>query len=108
MSMASNVVLFSDQGEPDWVARTRYYSNPVDPNDPDDIAVDGNGNVAVAVSGSPGFGIQSYNKYAGLTSLRITQTALQKFFTRQHSPTPAASTHGQSTTYLMWTYLMVH
>jgi len=71
MSMASNVVLLSDQGEPDWIARTRYYNNPVTPNDPDDIAVDGNGNVAVAVSGSPGFGIQSYNKYAGLTNLRF-------------------------------------
>jgi len=71
MSMASNVVLLSDQGEPDWIARTRYYNNPADPNDPDDIAVDGNGNVAVAVSGSPSFGIQSYNKYAGLTNLRF-------------------------------------
>lgn len=72
MSMASNIVLLaSKEGEPDWAADAKYYSNPVDPNDPNDVAVDANGNVAVAVSGSPGFGIQSYNKYAGLTNLRF-------------------------------------
>ena len=71
MSMAANVVLFADSGEPDWVADTKYYSNPVDPNDGDSIAVDTNGNVNVAVSGSPGFGLQCYNKYAGLRHLNL-------------------------------------
>lgn len=72
MSMAANVVLFASQlDDPDWIARTKYYSIPVDPNSPNDVAIDADGNVAVAVNGSPGFGIQSYNKYAGLTNLRF-------------------------------------
>ena len=72
MSMAANIVLLaSKEGEPDWISDTRYYSNPVDPSDPDDVAVDASGNVAVAVSGSPGFGIQSYDKNADLTNLRF-------------------------------------
>lgn len=78
MSMAANVVfLASSEGEPDWIARTKYYSSPVDPNDANDVAADSNGNVAVAVNGSPGFGIQSYNKYAALTNVRINNGIVQ-------------------------------
>lgn len=71
MSMAANIVLLADKGEPDWAADTKYYSNPVDPNDVDGVAVDANGNVCVAVSGSPGFGFHCYNKYAGLRQIRL-------------------------------------
>ena len=78
MSMAANIVLLASKGEEqDWAADTRYVSSPVDPNDPNDVAVDASGNVAVAVSGSPGFGIQSYNKYAGLTNLRFNNGIVQ-------------------------------
>lgn len=78
MSMSANIVLLASKDEElNWIARTKYFSNPVDPNDPDDVAVDASGNVAVAVSGSPGFGIQSYNKYAGLTNLRFNSGIVQ-------------------------------
>lgn len=71
MSMAANIVLLADKGEPDWAADTKYYNNPVDPNDADGVAVDANGSVCVAVSGSPGFGFHCYNKYAGLRQIRL-------------------------------------
>lgn len=72
MSMAASVVLFADQGEPDWVADTKYFSSPVDPFlEADGVVADADGNVVVAVSGSPGFGFHCYNKYAGLTQLRL-------------------------------------
>jgi hypothetical protein len=82
MSTAANVVLFADQGEPDWVAQTAYYGNPTgSPNTPNDalvtstgIAADSNGNiVGIAVGNDPGagFGLHCYNKYGGLTQIRV-------------------------------------
>lgn len=73
MSMAANVVLFADQGgEPDWAADVKYFNNPVDPfGEADGVVADTDGNVVVAVSGSPGFGFHCYNKYAGLSQLRL-------------------------------------
>lgn len=73
MSMAANIVLLSDKGEPDWIADTRYYNNPVDPfSEADGVALDSSGNVSVAMSGSPGFGFHCYNKYAGLRQIRLS------------------------------------
>lgn len=82
MSMAANVVLFTDQGEPDWVAQTTYYGNPTGiPNTPSNalvtstgIAADSDGNVvgiAVGNDSGAGFGLHCYNKYGGLTQLRV-------------------------------------
>lgn len=82
MSMAANVVLFADQGEPDWVATTAFYGDAGgSPNTPNnalvratDIAGDSDGNVVVfAIGNDPGagFGLHCYNEYAGLTQIRV-------------------------------------
>lgn len=82
MSMAANVVLFADQGEPDWVATTAFYGDAGgSPNTPNDalkqatgIAGDSDGNVvvfAIGNDGGAGFGLHCYNEYAGLTQIRV-------------------------------------
>jgi hypothetical protein len=80
MSTAANVVLFADQGEPDWVAQTAFYGSPTaSPNNAlvfsTGIAADSNGNIvgiAVGNDGGAGFGLHCYNKYGGLTQLRLS------------------------------------
>lgn len=83
MSMAANVVLFADQGgEPDWAATVAFLGNPIgSPNTPNNalvqstgIAADSDGNVvgiAVGNDGGAGFGLHCYNKFSGLTQLRV-------------------------------------
>lgn len=72
MSNAANIVLFSADVVTDWVADTKYFNNPVDPSSSSDgIFADSNGNVIVAMSGSPAFGVHCYNKYSALQHIRI-------------------------------------
>lgn len=72
MSNAANIVLFASDAVTDWVADTKYYNNPVDPSSgADGVFADSNGNVIVAMSGSPGFGVHCYSKYAALKHIRL-------------------------------------
>lgn len=72
MSNASNIVLFAADTVTDWIANTKYFNNPIDPSDsPDGVFADSSGNVIVAMSGSPGFGVHCYNKLSALQHIRI-------------------------------------
>ncbi len=72
MSNAAKIVLFAESPVTDWVADTKYYNNPIDPSqEADGIFADNDGNVIVAMSGTPGFGLHHYSKYSALKNIRI-------------------------------------
>ena len=74
MSMAANIVLLASKGDadPDWAVDAKYLSSPVEPMDTAvGVTADSSGNVVVSSKGSPGFGVQCYNKFSNLHQLRF-------------------------------------